>query len=119
MGYRKTESGLWIDDDKADFAVGFVNALKHTKGDFYGQPFDVLPWQEKIIRDVFGTINPKTGYRQYSTAYVEIPKKQGKSELGAAIALLLTCGDDEQRGEVYGCAADKQQASIIFDVAIY
>ena len=118
MGYRKTESGLWIDDDKADFAVGFVNALKHTKGDFYGQPFNALPWQEKIIRDVFGTVNPNTGYRQYSTAYVEIPKKQGKSELGAAIALLLTCGDDEQRGEVYGCAADKQQASIIFDVAM-
>ena len=41
----------------------------------------------------------------------------GKSELAAAVALLLTCGDGEERGEVYGCAADRQQASIVFEVA--
>lgn len=118
MSYRQTESGLWIDDDKADFAVNFIGALCHTKGEWYGQHFNLLPWQEQIIRDVFGTVNPKTGYRQFDTAYVEVPKKQGKSELGAAIALLLLAGDDEQRGEIYGCAADKGQASIIFDVAM-
>ena len=56
-------------------------------------------------------------YRQFNTAYVEIPKKQGKSELAAAVALLLTCGDGEERAEVYGCAADRQQATIVFDVA--
>jgi phage terminase large subunit-like protein len=49
---------------------------------------------------------------------VEIPKKQGKSELAAAVALLLTCGDFEHGGEVYGCASDRQQASIVFDVAV-
>ena len=55
------------------------------------------------------------GYRQFNTAYIEIPKKQGKSELAAAIALYLTCGDFEHGGEIYGCAADRQQASIVFD----
>jgi phage terminase large subunit-like protein len=49
---------------------------------------------------------------------VEIPKKNGKSELAAAIALYLTCGDGEWGAEVYGCAADRQQASIVFDVAV-
>ena len=48
---------------------------------------------------------------------MEIPKKQGKSELAAAVALLLCCGDGEERAEVYGCAADRQQASIVFEVA--
>ena len=48
---------------------------------------------------------------------IEIPKKNGKSELAAAVALLLTCGDGEERAEVYGCAADRQQAAIVFDVA--
>ena len=57
------------------------------------------------------------GYRQFNTAYIEIPKKNGKSELAAAVALLLTCGDGEERAEVYGCAADRQQAAIVFDVA--
>jgi phage terminase large subunit-like protein len=58
------------------------------------------------------------GYRQYNTAYIEIPKKQGKSELAAAVALFLTCGDMEYGGEIYGCASDRQQASIVFDVAV-
>ena len=81
-----------------------------------GIPFELIDWQEQIIRDLFGTLKPN-GYRQFNTAYIEIPKKQGKSELAAAVALLLTCGDGEERAEVYGCAADRQQAAIVFDVA--
>lgn len=104
------------DNDIADYAVSFISCLKHTKGKWYGKPFDLIDWQEKIIRDVFGTIK-ENGYRQFNTAYVEIPKKQGKSEIAAAIALLLTCGDGEERAEVYGCAADRNQASIVFNVA--
>ena len=70
----------------ADRAVAFINALKHTKGEWHGKNFSLLPWQETIIRDVFGTVK-ENGYRQYNTAYIEIPKKQGKSELAAAVAL--------------------------------
>ena len=106
-----------FDSSKAERAVTFINNLKHTKGVWHGVPFDLLPWQDKIIRDIFGTVK-EDGYRQYNTAYVEIPKKNGKSELAAAIALYLTCGDGEWGAEVYGCAADRQQASIVFDVAV-
>jgi phage terminase large subunit-like protein len=100
----------------ADYAVNFIECLCHTKGTWAGKPFELIDWQEQIIRDIFGTIKPN-GYRQFTTAYVEIPKKMGKSELAAAVALLLTCGDGEERAEVYGCAADRQQATIVFDVA--
>ena len=104
------------DRDAADFAVAFIENLCHTKGTWAGKPFLLLDWQEQIIRDLFGVLKPN-GYRQFNTAYVEIPKKNGKSELAAAIALLLCCGDGEERAEVYGCAADRQQASIVFEVA--
>lgn len=104
------------DKSKADYAVNFIQCLCHTKGIWAGQPFELLPWQEQIIRDLFGIVK-KNGYRQFNTAYIEIPKKNGKSELAAAVALLLTCGDFEERAEVYGCAADRQQASIVFEVA--
>lgn len=116
--YRKTKSGLYIDDERADYAVSFIRQLKHTKSKWHGTPFDLLPWQEAFIRDIFGTIDPTTGYRQYDTAYLEVPKKQGKSELGAAIALYLLAADGEYEAEVYGCATDTEQASIIFDVAV-
>ena len=103
------------DKDAADFAVNFIECLCHTKGTWAGKPFELIDWQEQIIRDLFGILKPN-GYRQFNTAYIEIPKKQGKSELAAAVALLLTCGDGEERAEVYGCAADRQQASIVFEV---
>lgn len=101
---------------KADYAVSFIECLCHTKGVWAGKPFELIDWQERIIRDIFGSVKPN-GYRQFNTAYIEIPKKQGKSELAAAVALLLCCGDGEERAEVYGCAADRQQASIVFEVA--
>ncbi len=106
-----------FDEGKAKRTVDFINCLKHTKGKWRGQPFDLLPWQETVIRDVFGTVK-ENGYRQYNTAYVEIPKKNGKSELAAGVALYMTCGDNEWGAEVYGCASDRQQASIVFDVAV-
>ncbi|MBR1553153.1 MAG: terminase large subunit, partial [Schwartzia sp.] len=104
--YKPTKfmaKGSHYDKAAADFAVRFVESLKHTKGRWHGVNFELIGWQEQIIRDIFGVLK-KNGYRQFNTAYVEIPKKQGKSELAAAVALLLTCGDGEERAEVYGCA---------------
>ena len=108
-----------FDERRAQRVVRFIEALRHTKGEFHGQPFHLLPWQEKIIRDVFGTVrDDDPTMRQYTTAYIEIPKKNGKSELGAAIALNMLINDDEWKAEVYSCASDRQQAAIVFDVAV-
>lgn len=104
------------DEAKADRAVRFIEMLKHTKGKWAGKNFWLLPWQEQIIRDIFGIVK-ENGMRQFRTAYVEIPKKNGKSELAAAVALYMLYADKEESPEVYGAAADRQQASIVFDVA--
>lgn len=65
------------DKELADYAVNFIEALCHTKGVWAGKKFELIDWQEQIIRDLFGTVK-KDGYRQFNYAYVEIPKKQGK-----------------------------------------
>ena len=104
------------DKKKADRAVRFIENLKHTKGKWAGKRFWLFPWQEQIIRDVFGIVKPN-GKRQFKTAFVELGKKNGKSELAAAVALYLLYADNEPSAEVYGAAADRQQASIVFDVA--
>ena len=104
------------DKSKADRAVKFIENLRHTKGKWAGTRFWLLPWQEQLIRDIFGVVKPD-GNRQFRTAFVEIPKKNGKSELAAAVALYLLYADNEPSAEVYGAAADRQQASIVFDVA--
>ena len=108
-----------FDEKKARRVVRFIECLKHTKGEFHGKPFKLLPWQEKIIRDVFGTVRDEDPeMRQYNQVYIEIGKKNGKSELGAALALNMLINDDEWKAEVYSCASDRQQAAIVFDVAV-
>ncbi|MCM1232240.1 MAG: terminase large subunit [Ruminococcus flavefaciens] len=121
MAYKYTPTKFMLptshyDQAKADRAVAFIQNLCHTKGKWAGTPFTLLPWQEQIVRDIFGIVK-ENGKRQFLTAYVEIPKKQGKSELAAAVALYLLYADNEQSAEVYGAACDRNQASIVFDVA--
>ena len=106
-----------FDQARAEHVIQFVELLKHTKSPFNGVPFTVLPWQRTILADVYGTMNA-SGIRQYRYAYLEIPKKQGKSELVAALALYHMFADREVNGEVYGCAGDREQASLVFDVAV-
>lgn len=68
-----------FDESKAQRVIEFIENLRHTKGEFFDKPFHLLPWQKKIISDIFGTVrDERPDVRQYTTAYVEIPKKQGK-----------------------------------------
>ena len=64
----------------ADYAVSFIECLSHTKGTWAGKKFELLDWQEQIIRDLFGILKPN-GYRQFNTAYIEIPKKMANQSL--------------------------------------
>ena len=81
--YKPTEFMLktsHYDKAQADYAVGFIECLCHTKGRWAGKPFKLLPWQEQIVRDIFGTVKAD-GKRQFTTAYIEIPKKMAKASL--------------------------------------
>ena len=108
---------FYFDDKAAQVACNFFERLlTHVKGEWAGQPFHLQNWQLEIVRDLFGWKRPD-GTRRYRTAYIEIPRKNGKSTLSAGIALALLYVDGEPGAEVYSAAADRDQASIVFDVA--
>ena len=103
--------------EAADRVVNFFGLLKHVKGKWAGTPFILAGWQEnEIVRPLFGTFN-SDGYRQYRTAYIEISKKNGKSSIAAGIALYLLFADREKGAEIYSVAVDRDQASIVFNIA--
>lgn len=102
---------------KADFVINFIQCLKHVDGKWYGVPFTLLSWQQEAIKEFYGTVKENEA-RQYQYLYLEIPKKNGKSELAAALGLYHTFADGEMHGEVYVVAADKDNASIIFNAAL-
>ena len=105
-----------FDQKKADFTCNFIECLK-LGDDFYGQRFKLLPWQRDVVQEFYGTIK-QNGFRQYHFLYLELPKKQGKTQIGAGLALYHTFADGVRDGEIYVVAADKENASICFNAAL-
>ena len=105
----------WFDEVEARYAVDFfAEHLRHSKGEHAGTPFVLEEWQRKIVGDLFGWRSAVTGCRRYSTGWIEVPRKNGKSTLAAGLGLKLLTADGESGAEVYSAAADRDQASIVF-----
>jgi phage terminase large subunit-like protein len=121
---------------RARKAINFIEKMTvHTKSTWARKPFILENWQkgsakkndegkwelEGIIAPLFGTITYSEFWgkwvRQYNTAWIEMARKQGKSELIAALALYLLIYDGEWSAEIIGAASDKNQASAVFNVA--
>jgi phage terminase large subunit-like protein len=128
-----TSADRWPADSHFDFASGdrtirFIRLLRHFKGEFAGQPFDLLPWQvHEVFMPLFGWKTGKkcsgarrkdgscTCARRYRSLYLECGKKNGKTQIGAGLGGYLAFGDGESGAEVYTYAADKDQARLAFD----
>lgn len=100
----------------------FARALFHTKGRWARSPFILETWQwEDIIEPMFGIHRWDSQWKQwvraYNEAWLEIARKNGKSELMAGIALYLLAADGEYSAEVYGAAKDRDQAGAVYGVA--
>jgi len=107
----------YFDQQEADRAVGFFpRFLQHVKGEHAGLPFHLLPWQADLVRNIFGW-KRENGSRRYRRVYVEVPRKNGKSQLAAGVGLYLTFADGEAGAEIYSAASDRDQAAIVFQAA--
>lgn len=113
-----SESPYWEDAKAGNHAVKFFELmLRHQKGEMAGRPLALDTWQaEQIIYPIFAW-KRKDGTRRYRTAYVEIPRKNGKTTIAAGVGLYLLFYDKEQGAEIYSAAADREQAAIAFDLA--
>lgn len=94
----------------------------HTTSRYARQPFTLTSWQrDEIIRPLFGTVHRdeelEEWVRRYRIAWIELARKNGKSELMAGIALYLLLADGEEGAEVYSAAKDTDQAARVFGVA--
>lgn len=111
-----------FDEARAQRAINFFEKiLVHTKGRYAGTPFLLEPWQKEIVARIFGTVSYDEQYdefvRQYRLAWIELARKNGKSELLSGFALLGLCADDEESAEVYSVAADRDQAGLVYATA--
>jgi phage terminase large subunit-like protein len=112
-------AGCYFDYDAAYRVYEFMGRfLRHTVGEFAGQTFIPLEWQwQDVIGPLYGW-KRKDGSRRYREAYISVAKKNGKSTLTAALALYALVADGEASAQVFSAAADRNQASIVYDEAL-
>jgi phage terminase large subunit-like protein len=96
--------------------VRFLENLTCGSGGYLGRPLVLRPWQRGIVTRLFGTLLPD-GRRQYRRCYIWIPRKNGKTELAAALALYALIADHEPGAQIYSAAADRANAALIFHAA--
>lgn len=120
---RAAADGCWFDEAAGEYVVEFFRRfLRHWEGRWAGEPFELMPWQyERLIMPLFGWKRHNEfgkPVRRFNRAYVEVPKKNGKSPTGAAIGLYMLVADGEPGAKVFSAAVDKDQAKIVHTHAI-
>lgn len=111
------DGAYYFDSAAATAAVTWIETYcHHTEGEWYGRPFILARWQKRIVRKLFGWKRPD-GTRRYRKLWLEVARKNGKTEFAAALALLLFVADGEMGAQIYSVATDKDQARIVFDKA--
>jgi phage terminase large subunit-like protein len=109
--------GLHFDRAAAEHAVQFFGFLKHSQGEFAGQTFELSPWQQFIMWNLFGW-KRADGLRRFRTAFVFVPRKNGKTTWLAGVGLYLLTADGEPGAQVYSAATKREQAKISWDEAV-
>ena len=122
MNYKTDQSTIdldkyYFDEKAADSAVRYIEGnIRHVKGELAGKLLKLEEWQKnEIIRPLFGWKKKHDGTRKFSSAYVEVPKKSGKSFLAASMAAIFLDIDKEGGSEIVGVAWGRKQASLVFD----
>jgi phage terminase large subunit-like protein len=113
---KAARAGFKMDLKRAGHVVSFFSKyLRHTMGQWAGQPIELMKWQkEELLKPLFGWVHKDTGLRRFRTAYIEVPKKNGKSTLCSGLALYLLAADGEPGAQVYCAAASRDQAAIVY-----
>ena len=108
--------GLWWDQEAAEHALSFFKLLRHSKGRWNDNRFELSPWQAFITGMIFGW-KRRDGTRRFRRAFVDVPRKNGKTTYAAAIALYLLLCDGEAGAEIYAAATKRDQAKLVFEDA--
>ncbi len=119
VSWTDQEGAVWYYDSyEGNRACRWIEAFcRHRKGEWAGRAFRLAPWQRRLVRELFGWFGAD-GFRKHREAWIEIPRKNGKSTLMSAIALYMLVGDNEPAAEVYSVAGSEKQALLVYADAV-
>lgn len=101
--------------EQVERVISFFKLFHHYSGKTAGQPFDLLPWQQFFIANLFGFyMSDNLVKRRFEKSYLQIARKSGKTFLSAALCLYAMLADGEPNAEVLLLATTREQANIAF-----
>src|SRR3989304_545107 len=109
----------YYDESAAEEKIRFIEKhCRHVEGDLYGEPL-ILPdaYKDEILRPIFGLKRKKGGKRLIRKVYIQMPRKNSKTTMMAAVELALNYNDGEKSAQIYNCAGDDEQAGLLFKAA--
>lgn len=106
---------IYLNTKVVDKAIKFISCLRHFKGKSSGQQFILEPWQAWIVANIVGWYRIDTKTRRFTSSYIEVSRKNGKSALAAALCMYFLLADGEDGAEVDLAANSKEQAKIAYE----
>ena len=106
---------IYFNESVVDKAINFIGTLKHFMGKSSGKHFKLENWQQFIIANIVGWYWKDGNTRRFTSSYIEVSRKNGKTALAAALCLYYLIADGEDGAEVDLAANSKEQAKIAFE----
>jgi len=114
---KKKDFPYYFNEEEAERWISFISILRHTRGKWEGKHFMVQDFQAFRWAVIFGWQRKDGGGRRFRRAYIEVAKKQGKTEEAGAIILAATVIDNEKTPENICAANSREQAGEVFNAA--
>lgn len=112
----KNREDIYFDKEDVEQKIRIVSRLKHFTGQHNGKPFELLPWQQFCVANIFGWKWKRNNLRVTRNVFIMISRKAGKTAFAAALGILCAIADKENGSEVELVANSRQQAKIAFDI---
>jgi phage terminase large subunit-like protein len=106
-----------FNQERAERLFRFFSYLKHVEGEVAGRPIKLVDFQQFIVGSIFGWVHKETGFRRFKKAYIQVARKNTKSELSGGISDYMAGFDGEMGAQVYATATKKDQAKIVWNFA--
>lgn len=112
----KNREDIYFDKEDVEQKIRIVSRLKHFTGQHNGKSFELLPWQQFCVANIFGWKWKRNNLRVTRNVFIMISRKAGKTAFAAALGILCAIADKENGSEVELVANSRQQAKIAFDI---
>ncbi|MCD3217874.1 terminase large subunit [Clostridium botulinum C] len=111
---------VW-NETEAEKIVKWFTYLRHKKGILAGQPIHLTIWQKFILCQIYGWRHKDSGYKRFTLSFIEVARKQAKSQMEAGVILYEMSTQSTKNKEIYECycaGTKRDQSKLIFEECV-